>query len=492
MALGSLTVTALTLLDMRREHEEALEALAHQQQLLAVVLSDELEARLAAVRRDALLVADEVSAGHGPSAGLRQAYPSIAVRPASQPAASPSPPRSLLVRVPSTEGRAVELTVPVAWLLGSSSRITRPDELLVLVRPPGERLWQAGDGMQLSSEPLDRVVAEARATARLEREEAVSLGLPPRRAVVGEATADAGPLGRWAIAVVASASNERDRWDRARGRLLLGVLVPCGLIIAFGATALRRQRRGLELEKQLALAALVRESDERLARASRAATTGTLAMGIAHEISTPLGVIVGRAEQLEGRIGDDPRATRALRAIGEQADRIGQVVRGFLDLARGGAPSLRPVDPGDVARGALRLVEHRFLAARVTLAADVEEGLPALAGDLRLLEHAVVNLLLNACEASAGGARVELAVRAEGDGVDFIVDDGGAGIRPEDVARATEPFFTTKPEGSGLGLAIAHEIVNIHRGALSLEPRAGGGTRARVHLPAGGNEVPDA
>src|SRR5690606_7505464 len=111
--------------------------------------------------------------------------------------------------------------------------------------------------------------------------------------------------------------------------------------------------------------------------------------------------------------------------------------------------------------------------------------LPTVAGDLRLLEHAVVNLLLNACEASAGGAAVRLDVRAAVAGVELVVEDRGAGIRAEDAARATEPFFTTKPEGSGLGLAIAHEIVSIHRGALSLEPREGGGTRARVHLPAG-------
>ncbi|HSN97440.1 MAG TPA: ATP-binding protein, partial [Candidatus Nanopelagicales bacterium] len=101
-------------------------------------------------------------------------------------------------------------------------------------------------------------------------------------------------------------------------------------------------------------------------------------------------------------------------------------------------------------------------------------------------EHAVVNLLLNACEASGVGAGVRLDVRASGGGVEFVVDDQGAGIRAEDAARATEPFFTTKPEGSGLGLAIVHEIVSIHRGALSLEPREDGGTRARVHLPAGG------
>ncbi|MDC3958361.1 sensor histidine kinase [Polyangium jinanense] len=490
-ALGVLAITTLALLDEQREFEGALVALARQQQMLALLLSDELSARLSAVRRDALLVADDVSAGHGPSAGMRKAYPSIEVR-SSESAPSVRPPRTMSVRVPSTEGRTVELTVPVAWLMGPSARIERPDELVVLVRPPDEALWQAADGRQIESTPLTRAVSEGRDTTRLERDDAVALGLPHRRAVAAVAATDAGSLGRWTTAVVASASQERDRWDRARGRLLIGVLVPCALIVAFGATALRRQRRELELEKQLALAALVRESDERLSRASRAATTGTLAMGIAHEISTPLGVILGRAEQLAARVGEDSKAARAVRTISEQAERITQVVRGFLDLARGGSPSLRPVDPGDVARGALRLVEHRFVAAHITLVTVVDEGLPTLAGDLRLLEHAVVNLLLNACEASSPGTLVALSVRAADAGVDFIVEDRGAGIRPEDIARATEPFFTTKPAGSGLGLAIVHEIVNIHRGTLVLEPHEGGGTRARIHVPAQGEECSDA
>ncbi|MDI1432275.1 sensor histidine kinase [Polyangium sorediatum] len=490
-ALAVLAITTLALLDEQREYEGALVALTRQQQMLALLLSDELAARLAAVRRDALLVADDVSAGHGPSEGMRKAYPSIEVR-SSESAPSPHPPRTMSVLVPSTEGRTVELTVPVAWVMGPSARIERPDELVVLVRPPDEAMWQAADGRQIQSDPLTRAADAGHDTTRLERDEAVALGLPDRRAVAAVDATDTGTLGRWTTAVVASASQERDRWERARGRLLLGVLVPCALIVAFGATALRRQRRELELEKQLALAALVRASDERLARASRAATTGTLAMGIAHEISTPLGVIVGRAEQLAGRVGEDPKAARAVRTIGEQADRITQVVRGFLDLARGGSPSLRPVDPGDVAHGALRLVEHRFVAARVVLVTAVEDDLPTLAGDLRLLEHAVVNLLLNACEASGPGMQVALSVRSADAGVDFVVEDRGAGIRPEDIARATEPFFTTKAAGSGLGLAIVHEIVNIHRGSLVLEPHEGGGTRARIHVPAQGEECSDA
>lgn len=486
--LGVSAVIGLALHEEQREFEGALATLARQQQMLALLLSDELSARLSAVRRDALLVAEDVAQGHGPSPGMRNVYPRIDVVSDVQAPPPPIKSRMLTVRSASTAGQAIELTVPVAWLLSPSARIESSDEVVVLVKPPAGSSWQTVDGRQVTSEALTRAVTSGDDSLRLERDEAVALGLPARRAVAALAMAEDGSLGSWVTAVVASASNERDRWDRARSRIFLGVLVPCGLIIAFGFVALRRQRREMALEKQLAVAALVQESDARLARASRAATTGTLAMGIAHEIATPLGIIVGRAEQLEARVGSDPKAIRAVRAIAEQATQINQVVRGFLDLARGNFPALRPTDPATVIRGAFRLVEHRFVAAQVVLILRLDEPLPPLAGDVRLLEHALVNLLLNACEASAVGSTVDVWVRAEDSHVDFVVEDKGVGIGHENIARATEPFFTTKPEGSGLGLAIANEIVNIHRGTLVIEPRAEGGTRVRIRLPAGESE----
>jgi signal transduction histidine kinase len=207
---------------------------------------------------------------------------------------------------------------------------------------------------------------------------------------------------------------------------------------------------------------------------------GALATGIAHEVSTPLGVIMGRAEQLLPKVAGDDRAKRALDVILEQAERIGQVVRGFLRLARGGTPSLERTEPAVLAKKAIELVAHRFEKARVTLTSEVAPNVPMVACEPRLFEQALVNLLLNACDACAPEGNVELRVQGDEARVAFVVVDDGAGIAPEDVARATEPFFTTKPpgEGSGLGLAIATEIAKHHHGKLTLGPRATSGARA--------------
>jgi len=111
--------------------------------------------------------------------------------------------------------------------------------------------------------------------------------------------------------------------------------------------------------------------------------------------------------------------------------------------------------------------------------------MPVIQSDRGLLEHAIVNLLLNACEACDPGGHVEVVARSDADHVVFVVTDDGAGISAENAARATEPFFTTKPagRGTGLGLAIAAEIAKTHRGNLTIAPNPERGTRACIEIP---------
>jgi len=208
-------------------------------------------------------------------------------------------------------------------------------------------------------------------------------------------------------------------------------------------------------------------------------------MGIAHEVSTPLGVIMGRAEQLLARTHDDERAARGAQTILKQADRIQHIVRRFLDMARGGAPSFERTNPAEIVRAAVAAVEHRFAKSHVSLTSDVPATMPLIQCDRHLLEHAIVNLLLNACEACGPEGHVELAAHSDTEQVAFVVTDDGMGISSEAAAFAGQPFFTTKPHGSGsgLGLAIASEIVKSHRGEFVIGPNQGNGTRASIEIP---------
>jgi two-component system, NtrC family, sensor kinase len=356
---------------------------------------------------------------------------------------------------------------------------------LFLLPPAGSRL-EASEGRSISS---DRIVDAARrgeAIVHLSRPEAGELGLPPRTAFVGLAKITRGPLTGWAIAVAATALRERDRDRWAQGRSILSVLTAAGLLLVFGVVALRNQRKELELERELALAGLRDEQDERLALATRAASLGTLAIGVAHEVSTPLGVITGRAEQLLPKVRDDQRGHAAVQAILDQTHRISQVIRGLLGLARGDRVSADHLSAEGLVQGARDLVEHRFDKAGIPLAIDVPQDLPTITGDARLIESALVNLLLNACDACAPGGHVRLSVEAHDSVIRFSVVDDGSGISAEHAERVLEPFFTTKASGAGtgLGLAITNEIVKSHLGTLSLTPRFPRGTSAVVEIPA--------
>jgi len=378
-------------------------------------------------------------------------------------------------------------------LLAGLRSVERPNALVILVGRPGDRTLQATDGRRVASDRLADARARRAPVVRIPRDEAAPLGLPTRTALAGLARVDGGPGGVLEIVAVASAERERDREIWAHRRLVLSVLTAAGLVLVFGGLAMRNQRKELVLERELAVADLQQSRDERLERASKAAAMGTLAMGVAHEISTPLGVIAARAEQMLPRVAGDERLSAGVTAILSQTDRINQVIRGLLGLARGEAPTSDRIDPGAVIENAVALVEHRFTKAVVGLRQEVDPSLPAVLGDPRLLEHAVVNLLLNACDACRAGGDVTIRGRRDGGEIEIVVEDTGAGISLSDVGRALEPFFTTKARegGTGLGLAIAKEIISNHRGHLVFargEPR---GTRAAIRLPPAEMQVDD-
>jgi signal transduction histidine kinase len=277
--------------------------------------------------------------------------------------------------------------------------------------------------------------------------------------------------------VVATAIRERNREERGLWRVALAFLLATATVVSFGTLALRRQRTELELAQRLAIAEAVQLRDERLVRADKLATLGAMAMGIAHQVATPLGVIMARSERL---VLADEKSSRAVAAIRKQASRINEIVRAFLRLARGGTPTLVHTSPATLARDAVELVSHRFDQAGVFLRTTLADDVPAVACD-----PVLVNLLLNACDACPRGGHVTLAVEASARTVTFAIEDDGVGISAASAQRATEPFFSTKPpeDGTGLGLVIAQEIVGHHHGTLELLPLPGKGTRARVAIP---------
>jgi signal transduction histidine kinase len=146
----------------------------------------------------------------------------------------------------------------------------------------------------------------------------------------------------------------------------------------------------------------------------------------------------------------------------------------------------------DIARNAINLVQYRFSNSGVTLEFQpCQDEELQIACEPALFEQALIDILINALEASRPGQHVTLSVHYDQSTIAFVVLDEGTGIPESVIARVTEPFFTTKAGkgGSGLGLAIAKEILIHHRGDISFELRhsadmhAQSGTRVVVKLP---------
>ncbi|HVJ93898.1 MAG TPA: ATP-binding protein, partial [Labilithrix sp.] len=366
-----------------------------------------------------------------------------------------------------------------------AKRLERPRDLIVLVARPNASGFLTTDRRIIPSTRLRKAIDAGSETVVVPRDEAAIFGLPRRRAMAGLAHVSSAETGDWSVVVLSSAARLRDRQIFEERRLALTVAIVTLVVAAFGLLARRRERHELELERRIAVSVLEREREAALAKADKMAALAALSTGIAHEVGTPLGVIVGRVEQVLERI-DDERTKRALDVVLEQVDRIRRIVRGCLALARGEAPALVRTAPRELADRATSLVRHRFDNAGVALECRVDDGLPPVACEPALFEQALVNVLLNACQATPRNKAVRLTVCRTDRDVLFVVDDEGLGISEETARRATEPFFSTRHHqgGSGLGLTIAREIVSHHAGKLTLTPRRDRGTRATIAIRA--------
>jgi len=339
---------------------------------------------------------------------------------------------------------------------------------------------------------LASALAHHESGAVLSRDAAALLGLPRRIAVAGLAALHESTGQFSAVIVVSSAEAERDRSRREQWRSVLGIVIASGLVLVAGVGALKTQKRELELDRQLALRRIGRDRDAELARANRMATIAALSSGIAHEISTPLAVIAGKIELLLTVTKGQDRVTSALSMVANQVDRIDTIMRGFLAFARGDAPLLVQREASEIAQTVVQLVAHRFVDSGVALEHKPCTYAPMIiACEPALFEQSLINILVNACDASAKGSRVIFSVNCDEENVYFRVSDEGVGIPESVIARVTDPFFTTKSSkgGSGLGLAIAKEILAHHRGSLTFELRqiteskTQPGTRVTVQIP---------
>jgi PAS domain S-box-containing protein len=228
---------------------------------------------------------------------------------------------------------------------------------------------------------------------------------------------------------------------------------------------------------------------QQIVRAERLATLGELAAGVVHELNNPLTSITVYAEYLVRKLesqGTEQADIEKLRRIGASAQRILRFSRDLVQYARPSGKETESVDLAAVVRQSVSICEHLVERGGITLGVEVDPQLPAVQAVSGQLEQVLINLITNAVHAVENGGKVVVRAQPEGAAAIVIeVADSGPGVSEADRDRIFEPFFTTKPDGkgTGLGLPIVRNIVDQHRGQISVTRSELGGAAFRVVIP---------
>ena len=227
----------------------------------------------------------------------------------------------------------------------------------------------------------------------------------------------------------------------------------------------------------------------RLRRAERLAELGTLASGMAHEIGTPMNVILGRAEYLLQRTADEGMK-KGLATIVTQVERITKVMNQLLTFARRRTPQWGVVDVGEILDDSLEMFQERILHGRITVDKAIESSLPPVRADRDQLIQVLINLVMNSLHAMPEGGRLGLSLDRENRQLRIGVSDTGHGMPEEIRSKVFEPFFTTKDfgKGTGLGLTVVKGIIEEHGGTIAVESVVDKGTTFWIRLPLDGDQ----
>lgn len=254
----------------------------------------------------------------------------------------------------------------------------------------------------------------------------------------------------------------------------------------------------------------LQEAQAQLVQTERLASLGKLSASIAHEINNPLSGILTYAKLLSRKLRMGPPDAEGLHAalhqlglVERETQRCVGIVRNLLDFARQREPALQVMNVSAIVDEALSLLENRLAIQNVEVRREFGP-VPPVRADFGQLRQAVVNVLMNACEAMPEGGTLRVLTRevgpSEGErggplspsgkpepptrSAEVVIADTGPGIPEDQLAKIFDPFFTTKEKGTGLGLSVVYGIVEKHGGKIVVDSRVGQGTTVTLRFPA--------
>ncbi|MBI5529753.1 MAG: HAMP domain-containing protein [Deltaproteobacteria bacterium] len=262
-----------------------------------------------------------------------------------------------------------------------------------------------------------------------------------------------------------------------------------------------RDRMAGQLRELEAKTAALEQARDQLVRAEKLALVGRLSAGIAHEIGSPLGAILGYVDMLRHEIRDNGSTANIefLDRMEKEINRINRIVRELLDYSRPASFRLEDIDLRKSVEDVTDLLMPQKAFRAVEIATDLGERPVTVYSDWDRLRQVLMNLLFNASDSMGGKGRIDVTVeRTAGDGpagefVALKIKDTGCGIARDEIDRIFEPFYTTKVPGAGtgLGLAVSQRLVERMGGRIEVESTPGSGSTFSVILRTGqGGDVP--
>ncbi|MFC1627498.1 nitrogen regulation protein NR(II) [Gemmatimonadota bacterium] len=228
------------------------------------------------------------------------------------------------------------------------------------------------------------------------------------------------------------------------------------------------------------------ELKERLRRADRMSSLGSMATKVAHEIRNPLGSVKGLGQLALESVEKGSEPHQYLERIVREVDRLSNIVGELLEYSQRRPLTLESADVNEIVKEGLEMARFRIGERGPTFLQELDLTLQPLRMDRNRLLQAFLNIVVNALQAAGTDGAVTVATyreeRTGGDRVVIEVSDNGPGIPPDVLEHIFDPFYTTKENGSGLGLSISHTIVREHQGRLEVESKLGQGTTFRIVL----------
>lgn len=225
-----------------------------------------------------------------------------------------------------------------------------------------------------------------------------------------------------------------------------------------------------------------KEMEATLAQQGKMASLGILSSGVAHEINNPLGVILGYASYIEGKLAPDDPNYNYIHEIKRESKRCKKIVQDLLSYARTPRPTLEETDVNALLEQIVDFAANHTDMHHVSVVKQLAPGLPRIMVDGDQMRQVAINLILNAGAAMSKGGKLVVSTSLDGEYVNLCFSDDGAGIPSENLERIFEPFFTTRAKGTGLGLAITKQIVEQHHGKIEIESEVGQGTTVTIRL----------